>query len=107
MKTIKVLVAIVTTFGILCGFAACAWAEQYPRVFIVNDLNYNNDVVVFSDVNNELWTWNGIEDWQLFDVAAAIMDDNDTPNNIYDDVIVKAYYQFNMNNYLGYDEVRD
>ena len=108
MKSIKIITAILTLIGILFGFAACAWAEQYPSTFIVDRLNYNNDVVVFTDFNiGDQWLWQGIEDWQVADVAAVIMDDMNTPDNIYDDAIIKAYYQFNMNSYLGFDKVRD
>lgn len=108
MKSIKVIIAIVTLIGIIFGFSACAWAEQYPRTFIVERLNYNNDIVVFTDfTTDDQWLWQGIEDWQVADVAAVIMDDMNTPNSIYDDAIIKAYYQFNMNSYLGFDEVRD
>ena len=108
MKTIKVVAAILTLIGILFGFAACAWAEQYPATFIVERINYNNDIVAFTDFNTgEQWLWQGVEDWHPADVAAVIMDDMNTPDNIFDDAIIKAYYQFNMNDYLVYDIVWD
>lgn len=92
MKNFKIIVALVTLVGILCGFVACAWAEQYPRLFIVKSLNYDNDAILFCDVNGEEWEYYGIEDWEVNDVGAAIMEDNNTPT-IYDDSIVKIYYQ--------------
>ena len=105
MKTIKTttIIAIVTIIGILFGFAACAWAEEYPRLFIVTDLDYDNDIVIFTDINGEEWEWSGIEDWMIDDFAAAIMEDNGT-SVIYDDTIIKVYYEGNVTNWLAWDE---
>ena len=105
MKTIKFVLALSVIFGILCGFAACAWADQYPRIFLVEAIDLNSDTVTFSDVNGQLWNWIGIEDWIVDDMAAAIMDDNGTPSTIYDDIIVKLYYQTNITNWFEPDEV--
>lgn len=105
MKTIKTIVAILTIAGILFGFAACAWADQYPRTFFVEAIDPNSDIVTFSDVNGQTWEWFGVEDWIVNDMAAAIMDDNNTPSTIYDDIIIKLYYQTNINSWFEPDEV--
>lgn len=101
MKSIKVAIVIITVIGILCGFAACAWAEQYPATFVVDYIDYEINVTVFSDFGDNLWLWEGTNEWAVDDVATAIMDDNGTPNTNYDDVIVNLYYQFNMDTCIG------
>lgn len=96
MKSFKIIVILFTVIGILAGFAACAWAEQYPRIFFVEAIDPDIDTVTLYDVNGWQWKWEGTEDWEVEDMAAAIMDDNGTPDNIYDDVIIKLYYQDNI-----------
>lgn len=106
MNAIKFLVsllAIIALVALVCNFAMCACAEQYPRLFIVTNLDYDNDIVTFTDLNGEEWEWIGVEDWMVDDFAAAIMDDNGTPV-IYDDTIVKIYYEGDITNWLAWDE---
>lgn len=105
MKSLKTVIAFVVLFGILCGFAACAWAEQYPRIFFVEAVDSELNLVTLYDVIGETWYWYDAEDWMVEDMAAAIMDDNGTPNNIHDDIIIKLYYQDNIGDWDEPDEV--
>jgi len=101
MKIFKSIIAIVILTAVL---AVTARAEQYPKTLIVDSINYNNDTVTFTDTNGDEWIWYGTEDWAVNDMAAAIMDDNKTID-IHDDIIVKVYYQMNIERWTKPDEV--
>ena len=47
------------------------------------------------DSNGNLWSFNGVEDWQVGDGCALIMHDNST-SEIVDDTIVSTRYQGRM-----------
>lgn len=77
---------------ILCVCALSpAHAESYALTTIVVSLDYDTDTVEVEDFNGNVWAFEGCEDWQLMDVCALSMDDNNTAN-IYDDVILSARY---------------
>jgi len=84
----KFFVIIITLFVLL---AVSASAEIYPQTFVVGDINRSTNAVAFVDYNGNIWTWEGIEDWMIGDIAAAIMDDNGT-ETIYDDMIITLRY---------------
>lgn len=63
----------------------------YPLAVTVSDLIEEEDVVVFTDNNGFNWEWSEIEDWQVEDTAALLMDTNGT-ETIYDDIILTANY---------------
>ena len=64
----------------------------YPTCGVVSELNEANDLVIFTDFNGNEWEFKGVEDWIEGDIVSAIMSDNCTPENIYDDVIVQTRY---------------
>jgi hypothetical protein len=103
IKSLISLIAIIALVTLICNFAICACAEQYPRLFIVTNIDYDSDIVTFTDLNGEEWEWEGVEDWMVDDFAAAIMDDNGTPT-IYDDSIIKIYYEGDITSWLAWDE---
>ena len=105
MKLVRIIVSLLTIFGILCGFIACAWAESYPRTFFVEAIDPDTDTVLLYDMNGWQWEWEGVEDWAVEDMAAAIMDDNGTPENIFDDIIITLHYQTNISDWDEPDEV--
>ena len=88
----KVVCAILISIGILFGIFACARAEEYPKSFIVSDVDYKSHVLYLHDYSGEEWTYEETDDWMPGDFAAAIMDDNGTIE-IYDDIILMLYYQ--------------
>ena len=63
----------------------------YPLSTIVWKVNEGNNKVTVMDFNGNLWQFNGIEDWEVGDVASLIMDSKNT-DTIFDDEIVKAQY---------------
>lgn len=66
-------------------------AETYALTTVVVSLDYDTDTVEVEDFNGNVWAFDGCEDWQLMDVCALSMDDNNTAT-IYDDVILSARY---------------
>ena len=83
---------IIALVLILISLATSSLAEYYPRAALVTSLDYTADCVIVTDWAGLEWEFIGIEDWQLDDIVAMMMDDNNTPNNIYDDIIVQALY---------------
>lgn len=82
--TIVILFAITVTFSVAC-------AEIYPQTFIVSAIDAAQDALVLIDSTGNEWIWFGIEDYDVGDVVAAIMDDNGT-EIIYDDAIITMRY---------------
>lgn len=92
MKTIKVVLVSLIALGIFFGIAACAWAEQYPAVLIVVQVDKEENLLYLYDFNGFEWLYEEIEDWMEGDIAGAIMDDNNTPCDITDDAIIEMRY---------------
>jgi len=66
-------------------------ADTYAMTAVIVSLNYDTDTVKVEDFNGNVWAFDGCEDWQLFDMCALMMDDNNTID-IYDDMIVSIRY---------------
>lgn len=66
-------------------------ADVYARVVVVDDIDEAADVVTFIDSVGFLWEIEGIEDWNIGDAAALLMN-NQSTSSILDDVIIGAYY---------------
>ncbi len=88
MKLFKVLL----TTAMILFLVNTAFAEYYPRTAVVTELDIDNDRVIATDWAGLSWEFFGIEDWCELDIVSMILDDNNTPETIYDDIIVKAYY---------------
>lgn len=99
-KEITYLVAIAILFAI------GVWAfknsikpveTQYARTGFVVELDRENDIVVVEDWAGLTWEFYGIEDWEVNDIASMLMNDNGTPENIYDDEILSVRYGGQIN----------
>lgn len=86
---------------ILCGllFATLIWFkyldaqhETYPTSMIVTKVDYENDIVTITDFEGRAYQFCGCEDWYEGDICAVIMDDNGTPETVYDDIILQTRY---------------
>lgn len=84
-------VAIITIL-ILFTLPAIGSAEIYPNTMFVIDLDETNDEVICIDFNGNTWSFSGIEDWAIGDIVSMIMDNNNTPQTIYDDSIMQVRY---------------
>ena len=90
MKTIALLLSIImgtsTSMPISWHFG-----ELYPTTVKIINVDVENDYVDAVDANDNIWSWYGVEDWEVDDLASLIMYDNQTPE-IKDDIIVSAKY---------------
>lgn len=66
-------------------------SELYANCGTVTAIDRENDSVTFTDSTGHAWMFSGVEDWQLGDTVAAIMNDNGT-TNVTDDIIVSVRY---------------
>lgn len=74
-------------------------ADTYAMTTVVVSLDYDTDIVEVEDFNGNVWAFTGCEDWQLMDVCALMMNDNNT-TNIYDDTIVSVHYDGWLNKWF-------
>lgn len=63
----------------------------YYRFAEVVDLEYIDDIVTADDGLGNLWEFYGVDYFEYGDLIVMIMSDSDTPDNIYDDVVLNAY----------------
>lgn len=80
--------------AVLLSFLLCQSTspQHYPLAGVVSEIDRSADVVTVEDAAGNLWRFTGAEDWCLGDLAALLMDDGGTPENVMDDVIVAARY---------------
>ncbi len=89
----KKLLCLVAAIVAASSFTAHADGinNYYPQTFIVDDLDYENDLIILVDFNGNVFEYEGIEDYEPGDVAAAIMYNNGT-TFINDDQIIDLKY---------------
>lgn len=78
-------------FIVSVGFI-CLLTGLYPKTTFVEFIDKANDVVFCSDMNGDMWAFDGCEGWQHDDICSMIMDDNGTEDYIYDDEIIVVKY---------------
>ena len=85
--------------GLILGVAATATitaqaqpkGEIYPTCGVVTETDETTDTVTFTEPNGNMWSFDGVEDWQEGDKIAVIMDDNGTPEIIDDEIVSMRY----------------
>lgn len=81
---------------------------MYPKTTICLAVNHQSDVVTVADCNGTEWTFGGCQDFEEGDLIALIMNDNATPDNIWDDTVSTARYSGGTNLFEEvYNERRD
>ena len=91
MKGIVIATATTIIASLFMGDSVYTEVEinaLYPRAMYVSELNMETDELTLVDGAGLTWEYKGIEDYYVGDYVCAIMDDNGTPNSIYDDKIV-------------------
>ncbi len=93
-KIVAIIIALAAIITLVPMTAKADTVEHhlYAKTAVVIELDYDSDTVVLSDGAENLWAFYGIEDWQIDDFASMLMDDNGTPDTIYDDIIVEVTY---------------
>lgn len=87
------IVAAFTDLSLAKLYNANQISHLYPLLTTVTGIN--NDTVTVEDSNGNLWSFDGVEDWEINDSCALIMNDNNT-KDIRDDVIISTRYQGRM-----------
>ena len=81
----------------LCVLSLMFWlffprnSDYYGLTTIVEETDDIMDTVYVRDCNGHLWSFQGVEDWQVGDCATLIMDNNRTLD-IADDIVTSAHY---------------
>ena len=70
---------------------------MYPKTTICLAVNHQMDTVTVTDCNGTEWTFDGCQDFEEGDLIALIMNDNATPDTIWDDTVVTARYSGGTN----------
>lgn len=93
-QTLFIIVALaIADLSLAKLYNANQQKHLYPLSTTVTEIE--NDTVTVEDSNGNLWSFNGVEDWQVGDGCALIMHDNST-SEIVDDTIVSTRYQGRM-----------
>ena len=87
------IVAAFTDLSLAKLYNANQISHLYPLTTTVTEIE--NDTVTVEDSNGNIWSFNGVEDWQVGDCCALIMHDNST-SEIIDDTIISTQYQGRM-----------
>lgn len=81
----KKVLAIAATLLLLCS----ARAEVYPSAMMVTEIE--SDTVTLTTYSGIEFQFDGAEDWMIGDIAAVMMEGNNTAS-VYDDEIVEVRY---------------
>ena len=86
----KKLIAVILILAVLLPVGAMA-GNLYIRFATVVDLEYLDDIVTADDGLGNLWEFYGVDYMEFDDLIVMFMDDNNTPDWIYDDYVLDAY----------------
>ena len=64
----------------------------YPACFVVDEIDKENDLLYLTTPAGMVYIWEGVEDYMIGDITAAIMHNNGTDNTITDDIILDLRY---------------
>lgn len=64
----------------------------YPNSGKIHSVDVEKDTFCIIDDAGDIWQMYGIEDWEVGDNCAMIMDTNGTENWIYDDIVLSCRY---------------
>ena len=64
----------------------------YPNAGRIESVDEKTDTFRIVDDAGDIWEMYGIEDFQVGDNVAMIMDSNNTEDTIYDDIILSVRY---------------
>lgn len=90
--TLLAIIIMIILFGSIPAKANGKENVLYPATMIVTEIDYDTDTVICVEANGNEWSFQGIEDYTKGDLIGMIMDDNRTPDYIYDDLITETRY---------------
>ena len=87
---------IVGAVAAIIAMDICQNNMVYSLSTVVTDLDRERDIVTVEELDgSNVWTFYGVEDWELNDICSLTMFNNNTPK-IYDDIIIGATYGGNL-----------
>ncbi len=98
---------MIKTKLIIGAVAACMTINVYQSntlyslSTIVTDIDTERDIVTVEELNgSNVWTFYGVEDWEVNDICSLTMFNNNTPK-INDDIIIGTTYGGNFEAIFG------
>ena len=89
----KILVSAVAA---IMAMDICQNNMVYSLSTVVTDLDRERDIVTVEELDgSNVWTFYGVEDWEINDICSLTMFNNNTPK-IYDDIIIGTTYGGNL-----------
>lgn len=93
---------MIKTKLIIGAVAACMAVNAYQSntlysmSTVVTDIDIERDIVTVEELNgSNIWTFYGVEDWEINDICSLTMFNNNTPK-INDDIIIGTTYGGNF-----------
>ena len=87
---------IVGTVAAIMAMDICQNNMVYSLSTVVTDLDRERDIVTVEELDgSNVWTFYGVEDWEINDICSLTMFNNNTPK-IYDDIIIGTTYGGNL-----------
>ena len=89
----KILIGAVAA---IMAMDICQNNMVYSLSTVVTDLDRERDIVTVEELDgSNVWTFYGVEDWEINDICSLTMFNNNTPK-IYDDIIIGTTYGGNL-----------
>ena len=89
----KILVGAIAA---IMAMDICQNNMVYSLSTVVTDLDRERDIVTVEELDgSNVWTFYGVEDWEINDICSLTMFNNNTPE-IYDDIIIGTTYGGNL-----------
>lgn len=82
----KKAAAIIAIVAILCSFGIL-----YPQLFMVTEVDYDDDLVAVETVNGDVFWFYGCDDWATGDLCVAILYNHMTDEIIDDEILGVRY----------------
>ena len=87
---------IVGAVAAIMAMDICQNNMVYSLSTVVTDLDRERDIVTVEELDgSNVWTFYGVEDWEINDICSLTMFNNNTPK-IYDDIIIGTTYSGNL-----------
>ena len=87
---------IVGAVAAIMAMDICQNNMVYSLSTVVTDLDRERDIVTVEEFDgSNVWTFYGVEDWEINDICSLTMFNNNTPK-IYDDIIIGTTYGGNL-----------
>ena len=87
---------IVGAVAAIMAMDICQNNMVYSLSTVVTDLDRERDIVTVEELDgSNVWTFYGVEDWEVNDICSLTMFNNNTPK-IYDDIIIGTTYGGNL-----------